>query len=175
LVGVVDADTAMNLPDFRASERTFQLVSQVAGRAGRGEHGGRVLIQTHGPRTPAIRFAAAHDYVGFATQELADRRHAGLPPVTRMARIVVRHQDYAKALEEGKAVAERMRAVGAGLRIEGPMPPPVERIAGYWRISVEVTAPTARRLLDALSAVRAAGLLKSDSRTAVDVDPASLM
>jgi primosomal protein N' len=92
-----------------------------------------------------------------------------------MARIVVRNQDYAKALEEGTAVAERLRAVGEGLKIEGPMPPPIERIGGYWRVAVEVTSPTARRLLDALSAVRAAGLLKSDARTAVDVDPASLM
>src|SRR5262249_52891636 len=97
LVGVVDADTALNLPDFRASERTFQLVSQVAGRAGRGAAPGRVIVQTYAPGTAAIRFAAAHDYTGFANQELAERRRAGLPPGRRMARIMVRHKDYAKA------------------------------------------------------------------------------
>jgi primosomal protein N' (replication factor Y) (superfamily II helicase) len=175
LVGVVDADTALHLPDFRASERTFQLVSQVAGRTGRGAAAGRVIVQTNGPNNPAIVAAAAHDYVGFATAELALRREAELPPVTRMARIVVRDRDYSKAAAEAKVLAEHLRAVGEGMKIEGPISPAVERIAGFYRVAVEATAPTARRLVDALSALRAAGLLKSDARTAVDVDPASLM
>jgi primosomal protein N' (replication factor Y) len=175
LVGVVDADTAMNLPDFRASERTFQLVSQVAGRAGRGVESGRVIVQTMGPKVPAILFAAEHDFVGFATRELADRRRAGLPPATRMARIVVRHQEYARALAEATILADHLRAVGPGMTIDGPMPPPMERIAGFYRIEVSATAPTARRLQEALGSLRARGLIRSDAMTAVDVDPTSLM
>jgi primosomal protein N' len=92
-----------------------------------------------------------------------------------MARIVVRDRDYSKAAAEAKVLAEHLRAVGEGMKIEGPISPAVERIAGFDRVAVEATAPTARRLVDALSALRAAGLLKSDARTAVDVDPASLM
>ena len=88
LVGVVDADTALSLPDFRAEERTFQLVSQVSGRAGRGTEPGITIVQTHSPRNPAIVLAAAHDYPAFAARECAIRRSAGLPPATRMARIV---------------------------------------------------------------------------------------
>src|SRR5690606_35874006 len=97
LVGVLSADTALFIPDFRAEERTFQLVSQVAGRAGRGAIGGRVVVQTLNPRSPSITLAAAHRYDAFAAQELANRRIAGFPPITRMARIVVRHEDNTKA------------------------------------------------------------------------------
>ncbi|MCA9099463.1 MAG: primosomal protein N', partial [Planctomycetaceae bacterium] len=82
LVGVVDADTQLHQPDYRAAERTFQLIAQVAGRTGRGEKGGRVLVQTTSPDEPAIQFAASHDYDGFAYRELAHRREAGYPPYT---------------------------------------------------------------------------------------------
>jgi primosomal protein N' (replication factor Y) len=112
LVGVVNADTALNLPDFRASERTFQLVSQVAGRAGRIEGGtGLVIVQTYAPHVAAIRFAAAHDYRGFATGELAIRRHAHppLPPISRMARIVVRDKDHDEALHQANVIAAVLR------------------------------------------------------------------
>jgi primosomal protein N' (replication factor Y) len=112
LVGVVNADTALNLPDFRASERTFQLVSQVAGRAGRTEGGpGLVIVQTYAPDVAAIRFAAAHDYLGFASDELAIRRGATppLPPISRMARIVVRDKDHDDALHQANVIAAILR------------------------------------------------------------------
>jgi primosomal protein N' (replication factor Y) len=180
LVGVINADTALSLPDFRAAERTFQLVSQVAGRAGRGEHAGRVFVQTLEPDAPAIVHAAAHDFESFAREELEFRAGANLPPITRMARIVCRDEDLAKAnaAAEGiaRALKEEGQAIGGGgLGVIGPMPCPVSRIAGFHRVSIEVVGPRRGLVQEALMRVRARGLLKSDARTAVDVDPIALM
>jgi primosomal protein N' (replication factor Y) len=93
LVGVISGDTALALPDFRAAERTFQLITQVAGRAGRGDSAGRVVLQTFLPEDPTIQAAIRQDFVGFAKTELAHRREVGLPPLARMVRIVLRDQD----------------------------------------------------------------------------------
>ena len=109
LVGVVHADTAINLPDFRAGERTFQLISQVAGRAGRSDKAGAVIVQTLAPHTPAVRFAARHDYEGFAREEPEQRERAGLPPFARMARIVLR-----RGLLGGVGAGGVARGVAAG-------------------------------------------------------------
>ncbi len=179
LVGVVNADTALTIPDFRAGERTFQLVSQVAGRAGRGAAAGRVIVQTMNPAEPAIALAARHDYAAFAAAELAVRRAAGLPPVTRMARIVVRDAKMEKArdgaAEVSVALQTAARTEGVGAQIMGPMPCPIARIAGQFRWAVEVIAGRASELHRLLAGVRARGLLISDARTAVDVDPVALM
>ena len=180
LVGVINADTALTLPDFRAAERTFQLVSQVAGRAGRGTIPGRVIVQTVDPSVPAIAYAAKHDYVGFANHELRCRADAGLPPATRMARIVCRDEDLQKAqmAAEDLAVALRRttdaRAPGS-VQIVGPMPCPIARIGGFHRLAIEMMSMSRGVIQDVLQAVRAEGLLKSDARTAVDVDPIALM
>src|SRR5262249_11511945 len=96
LVGVISGDTALALPDFRAAERTFQLITQVAGRAGRGDAPGGVVLQTFLPDDPTIRSAIKQDYIGFAKRELVSRREVGLPPYTRMARIVIRDQEPEK-------------------------------------------------------------------------------
>src|SRR4029078_1296664 len=93
LVGVVNADTALHLPDFRAAERTFQLVAQVAGRTGRGSRPGRVLVQTYCPENPAIIHAASHDYLGFVAVELPERRLRGFPPYARLVRLIARGPD----------------------------------------------------------------------------------
>jgi len=176
LVGVVSADTALAMPDFRAAERTFQLVSQVAGRAGRGERPGRVIVQTWEPHAPPIRYAAAHDYPSFAADELDQRGAAGLPPATRMVRIVCRDEDSAKAGEAARSLADALRETGGrGVRVEGPMPCPISRIAGQYRFAVEAYGPTAASLQAMLAAARSAGLLLSDAKTAVDVDPVALM
>jgi len=198
LIGVINADTALNLPDFRASERTFQLVSQVAGRAGRSEKTGRiarVIVQSLSPRTPAITLAAAHDYPGFARQEMEVRRSAGLPPIGRMARIVCRDKDGAKAearaaelvfalrefSEAGKSLAASMKRQRQGqtnpaaLRIRGPMPCPISRIAGRYRYAVEIMAPSPGPIQAALADLRRRGLVKSDEKTEVDVDPLALL
>ncbi len=113
LVGVINADTAISLPDFRATERTFQLVSQVAGRGGRSEQPGHVIVQTFHPDMPAIQLAATHDYPSFARQELAERQQCGLPPFARLARIVVRDPDHVRARTIAERTAEALRQVAA--------------------------------------------------------------
>ncbi|MCA9279558.1 MAG: primosomal protein N' [Phycisphaeraceae bacterium] len=174
LVGVVSADTAMHLPDFRAAERTFQLVSQVAGRAGRGDQPGLVIVQTMEPTSTAIVRAASHDYIGFATQELAVRTRSHLPPAWRCARIVVRDEDHDKALSRAQDLAQRIRAT-SNLTIDGPMDAPINRLHNQWRIAIELRAPGAGALLAPLRALRSQGLLKSDAKTAVDIDPVGMM
>lgn len=174
LVGVVSADTALSLPDFRAGERTFQLVSQVAGRAGRGEHAGRVVVQTFAPEDEAILAAAAHDFPRYASAELALRRAHALPPATRMVRVVCRDVDAESARSRAAELAGLLKE-HAGLRVAGPMEAPIARIATHHRWEVQAFAEKAGPLQAALTSVRSRGLLKSDSRTAVDVDPVSLL
>ncbi len=179
LVGVVSADTALNLPDFRASERTFQLIAQVAGRAGRGRHRGRVVVQTFSPGDPAIVQAAAHDFEGFAQTELKSREGVGLPPAGRMARIVLRDLDPAALERRGEAMARQLReavsALVAGVRVRGPAACAIARIADHHRIQIELMADTAAPIQRVLTALRNAGELISDTHTAVDVDPVGLL
>jgi primosomal protein N' (replication factor Y) len=176
LVGVLSADTAMHLPDFRAEERTYQLVSQVAGRAGRGGHPGRVVVQTLNPHAPSITRAARHDFVGFASDELGARHRAGLPPFVRMVRIVVRDEQHEKARTHALEIAELLRTHGdARVQVNGPMPCTITRIANFYRFGIEMLCPSPKPMQDAMQRVRAKGLLKSDSRVAIDVDPLWLM
>ncbi|MFO0786191.1 MAG: primosomal protein N' [Phycisphaerales bacterium] len=179
LVGVVSADTGLNMPDFRAGERAFQLISQVSGRAGRADSQGLVIIQTMEPGNPAIVLAAEHDYERFAAGELAARRAFSLPPQTRMARIVCRDEKQPAARERSAALAEWLRAwsgrQGGMIGVAGPLTPPVARVADQFRFGLEVTGSRAGLVQDALRAAREAGLLKSDAKTAVDVDPVSML
>ncbi len=179
LVGVISADTAIHLPDFRAAERTFQLVAQVAGRAGRGEHGGLVIVQTFSPEQPAIALAARHDYPTFAEREIACRREVGLPPITRMARIVVRDRDHLKAAAHARDLAGHLGRINhdhnLGVHIRGPMPCPIARVAEHYRHELQLLAPDAGRLQRLMTTLRNARLLKSDQHTAVDVDPVMLL
>jgi primosomal protein N' (replication factor Y) len=175
LVGVINADTGLSLPDFRSAERTFQLISQVAGRTGRGEKPGLVIVQTANPLDPAIVLASEHDYKGFAEMELALRRDSGLPPATRMARIVVRDEEFGKAQKHAAELGALLNETRTkDMQVLGPGPAPISRIAGFFRFSIEVMAPTAAELHAALARLRERGLLKSDARTAVDVDPVAL-
>jgi primosomal protein N' (replication factor Y) len=200
LVGVVNADTALNLPDFRAAERTFQLVSQVSGRCGRSAEAGRAIVQTFQPESPAIKLAAAHDYEGFAREELALREQFALPPWRRMARVVIRDADEEKARvmaeELARALAVAAQAMNGGtgapvttevsattgtgatpggIDIVGPMPCPIARISDRWRMQVEITAPNAASLGRFLTAARNAKILRPGETYAVDVDPVALM
>ena len=187
LVGVINADTSLAQPDFRAAERTFQLVSQVAGRAGRGEHPGTVIVQTMHPLEPSINLAARHDYHTFAKEELRLRHANGQPPCTRMARVVCRDPDARKAEQDAADIARLLRDEAARMKpaahtasrdavhIEGPMPCVLSRVADHFRFAVEITAADAARLMTILTTLRTAGLLKSDHKTAIDVDPVSLM
>jgi primosomal protein N' (replication factor Y) (superfamily II helicase) len=182
LVGVISADTALSLPDFRASERTFQLITQVAGRAGRGDFPGRVILQTFVPDDPTIKSALKHDYIGFAARELAARKEVGLPPYTRMARIILRHQDQPALHEISQKLAEKLTQAitdlgsdNTTITMTGPMPCPISRIAGYYRNQIVLKSPTPDPLQKVLKAVRAAGGLAKADEVAVDVDPVSLL
>ncbi len=182
LVGVIHADTALHMPDFRAAERTFQLVSQVAGRAGRPADGatqGRVIVQTMNPLAAPIQFAAAHDYRGFARAELAIRQEANLPPYGRMSRVVVRDEDQGDAMAHARDVAQALRNAQSTLnlpaRIRGPFPCALSRVAGQHRIAIELLAQSAGAVQQLLTLCRNQGLLKSDTHTAVDVDPVALL
>jgi primosomal protein N' (replication factor Y) len=182
LVGVISGDTALALPDFRAAERTFQLITQVAGRAGRGDAPGRVVVQTFLPDDPAIRFATRQDFPGFARRELASRREVGLPPYTRMARLILRDQDVLALNELGDALkgdlaaaAKQLTGGPDALRIDGPMPCAVARIAGYFRQQIVLYAADSRPIQQILAALREKGSLAKSDRIAVDVDPVSLL
>lgn len=176
LVGVINADTSINLPDFRASERTFQLVSQVAGRCGRADVSGRVIVQSFNPGALPIRFAANHDYEGFAHADLAVRMRSGLPPVARMARIVVRHEDHVKADAVAAELAARLRSIAApSIRVRGPAPCPISRVAGKHRRQIELMAPTARELQTVMTDARNRAWVKSDALMAIDIDPIALL
>ncbi|MGH7556668.1 MAG: replication restart helicase PriA [Gemmatimonadota bacterium] len=178
LVGVVSADTALHLPDFRASERTFQLLVQVAGRAGRGDRPGRVLLQTWMPTQAAIVAAAAHDYEGFYRSEVELRRGLGYPPGARLANVVVSGPDETSVARGTAAVDRHLRDRGLpGLRIVGPAPCPLERLRGRTRHHLLLKSEAASVLDDALwELVRREGdLLASADRLEIDRDPMSLL
>ena len=179
LVGVISGDTALALPDFRAAERTFQLITQVAGRAGRGDSAGRVVLQTFLPDDPTIQFAIKQDFVGFARTELGHRRDVGLPPMARMVRVVLRDQEQEKlhkySEELAAAMTEAIVADGNRVKMKGPMPCPISRIAGHYRNQLVMTAESAAPLQRVLRAVREKGALGKTDRIGVDVDPMSLL
>ena len=133
LVGVVLADTALALPDFRAAERTFQLLAQVAGRAGRGADAGRVIVQTFNPATPAVSCASTHDYAAFAEGELARRLRHGYPPFGRLLAVRVEGSEAgARRTAEALAAAARP-ALRGEVAMLGPAPAAIERIRGRTR------------------------------------------
>jgi primosomal protein N' (replication factor Y) len=183
LVGVVSADTALALPDFRAAERTFQLVSQVSGRAGRGEKPGRAIIQSFEPETPAIRLAASHDFEKFAAQELDDRRQFGLPPYRRLARLIIRHPGETECANRASSLADALAAIARShqaekrptVELRGPSVCAIARIAGKYRRQIELLADSAADISRVLAAARSQGLLRLGEELAVDVDPLSVV
>ena len=177
LVGVVDADTALHLPDYRGAERTFQLLCQVAGRAGRGIEPGEVVVQTHTPDHYAVAAAATHDYATFAREELALRQAAGFPPFSRLLRMLC--WSPRAALAEGAAarLAESLRpALPPGVDLWGPSQAPLAQLRGQhrWHLALRgPDGPTLRRLArEALA--RTEGRL-GGARVAVDPDPFSML
>lgn len=180
LVGVVEADTGMLLPDFRAAERTFQLLAQVAGRAGRHELEGEVLLQTRNPEHPAIQFALRHDFHGFALGELAERVALGYPPHGRLIGVEVKGPEAGatNALAErwGAALAREAQRV-AGVEVLGPVPAFVGRVKRWWRVHLLVKAPRqlpASVLADLVTTVRDRVGAPGGHRVNIDVDPVGL-
>jgi primosomal protein N' (replication factor Y) len=180
LVGVISGDTSLSLPDFRAAERTFQLITQVAGRAGRGDNPGRVVLQTFMPDDPTIQSALSQDYAGFALRELQSRKEVGLPPFSRMVRIILRDQNqdvlHKKSEELGAMVLEAVSNIPLpSIVVKGPMPCAINKIAGYYRNQIVLQSPRADLLQKVLASLREAGHLATSDRIAVDVDPVSLL
>ncbi|HJU86390.1 MAG TPA: primosomal protein N', partial [Gemmatimonadota bacterium] len=176
LVGVVSADTALHFPDFRSSERTFQLLVQVAGRAGRGNAPGRVLFQTWLPEHFVLTAAAAHDYEAFYGRERRDREALGYPPATRLANVVVSGPDPA-AVEEAIARVAADARRHEDLTVVGPAPAPLERLRGRWRHHVLLKATSPQPLDRVLRelARREEELVGGSSRLEIDRDPLSLL
>lgn len=155
LVGVISADVGLGLPDYRAAERTFQLLTQVAGRAGRGLLGGRVVLQTYQPEHYVIRAAAQHDYAGFYQREIAYRKDLGLPPFRRVLRLLYRHADAAKAEREALTVATQMRlrlkeGKSPSTDIAGPAPAFFSKISGQYRWQIIIRSPDPAALVRGL-------------------------
>ncbi|EYF00439.1 Helicase PriA essential for oriC/DnaA-independent DNA replication [Chondromyces apiculatus DSM 436] len=180
LVGVVNADAALSIPDFRAAERGFQLLVQVAGRAGRRDRPGKVLIQTRNPGHPAVSFAAAHDVEGFLTRELADREEVGYPPFARLALIRVDAPDEQVARDAiGKLAAQaRTSPEGLARRVDvlGPSAAPIAKLRGRFRFRVLLRAAERGPLRAAVAAVMA---VKDDVdrsvRVVIDIDPVAML
>jgi primosomal protein N' (replication factor Y) len=176
LVGVISADTALHLPDFRAAERTFQLVSQVAGRCGRGAAAGKAIVQTFQPRAAPIVLAARHAFEEFAEQELEQRSRFGLPPSRRMARLVVRDAGESTCVGLARQLVDDIRPHEMpGIEIRDPTPCPIARIAGRYRQQIELYGDSAATLTKFLTVIRNAGCLPLGEVVAVDVDPIALL
>ena len=165
LAAVIAADVTLNLPDYLAPERTFQLLAQVAGRAGRGPMPGRVLFQTYAADHYAIRAAARLDVDGFADQELPRRRLLGYPPASVLARLLVADPDRGRAEARGREAAAAVAM--PGVEVHGPLPSYVPRRAGRWRFQVVLRAADEARRAEALELV--------PGGVAIDVDPESLL
>jgi primosomal protein N' (replication factor Y) len=165
LVAVVAADTTLHLPDFRAAERTFQLLAQVAGRAGRGPRPGRVLIQTYAPDHHAVLAAARLDGDAFARAELPRRRALHYPPYAVLARLLVADPDRARGEARATAAADAVR--GTDVDVQGPVPAWIPRRAGRWRWQIVIRAadPASRRV----------ALERVPPGIGIDVDPESLL
>ena len=179
MVGVVDADTSLHLPDFRAAERTFQLVAQVAGRTGRGPKGGRVLVQTRQPDHPAIVFASHHDAEGFLAAEIELRRSPAYPPHTSLLHLVLSGEDQVAVGTRAAALADWCERTIARselpLLVLGPAPCPIERINERWRMHLILKGPPQALGRWVRTAAPRLGMPRGGVRISIDRDPDSLM
>ncbi|MBU8894346.1 primosomal protein N' [Corallococcus sp. H22C18031201] len=180
LVCVVMADTSLAIPDFRASERTFHLLTQVAGRAGRGKDPGRVLVQTYNPEAEPVKRVLAHDFDGFAHQELEWRKALAYPPYARMAsvRLEGEHPEQTASVARylGNLVGRHMPPASAGVRLLGPALAPIARIRGKTRWQLLVKGPTHASLAPLLARLEAAlAEVPSGVKVVLDVDPGAML
>jgi primosomal protein N' (replication factor Y) len=177
LVGVISADVGLGLPDFRAAERTFQLLTQVAGRAGRGDLTGIVLIQTINPDHYAVRMAASHDYQAFYEKELNFRRMMHYPPFTAMANLVVRSEKQEEALLLSAELGRLLTPVPESIKVMGPGEAPVPRLKNEFRYQMLIKSASRKILNEQLRRVRDFAVNHKWPATAlvIDVDPLTLM
>jgi primosomal protein N' (replication factor Y) len=176
LVGVVDADATLNFPDFRSAERTFALLTQVAGRAGRGDRPGRVLVQTRAPEHYALACAANHDYSAFYEQETAFRRALGYPPFGYLVNLVFAGNDSERTAAAADQLADALQVHAGDVELLGPAPCPLARLRGKSRVQLLLKAssrPPLQRLLQRLDPLRRT--LPNGVALSVDVDPLDML
>jgi primosomal protein N' (replication factor Y) len=174
LVGVVSADVGLGMADFRASERTFQLLTQVAGRAGRGEQAGEAIIQTLYPDHYSIQLACRQDYAAFYARELQFRKAMRYPPLVSLINTVVRARTFAGAMDDAADLVQRLRAESDRFRVLGPAPAPLGKLRGEYRAQLLIKGTNRKQMREAVAAAIAA---RSDlqRRVVVDVDPVSVL
>ncbi|HUY29072.1 MAG TPA: primosomal protein N' [Candidatus Binataceae bacterium] len=181
LAAVVLADVGLNMPDFRSAERTFQVLTQVAGRAGRGERAGRVIIQTRAPHHYSIRAAADQDYARFVRRELELRRELDYPPFARLAMVRIEGEDARRVARVAAVAAAALTRAAPSpeiLRVLGPAPAPIERIKQRYRWQVMLKSKELRPMRAALAAMRAEiGQMAEDNRVylIIDIDPVRML
>jgi len=177
LVGIINGDMGLGVPDFRAAERTFQLLTQAAGRAGRGTTPGQVVIQTLNPDHYAIRFAAAQDYALFYEKEIQFRRFMRYPPFAALANVVVRAERQEQALTWSGELAQMLTPPPETLRVLGPAEAPVPRIRNEFRYQMLLKSSSRQRLAAVLLSIRQHALEHKWNATSlvIDVDPMSLL
>ncbi len=174
LVGVIAADASLSLPDFRAAERTFQLITQVAGRAGRGDSPGMVVVQTHNPDTPSVAAACSHDFESFAKTELAERRELDFPPFVRLVLIEISGENHDTALARAKEAASFLAGrIPDGVESFGPIEAPIPRVKGRHRFHILVKSRRSAALRPILREL--AGAFRGPETITVDIDPSDLM
>lgn len=176
LVGIINADIGLHSPDFRAGERTFQLLTQVAGRAGRGETEGEVIVQTFSPGSPSIQHARHHDFAGFYAQEVSFREAFGHPPFSRMLLVRIRGLSEEKTTAVARRISSLLRQMAPeSVEVSEAAPAPLERSHGRYRYHVVLKARSGKLLghlaREALASLRVPG----DVVVTLDVDPYSLM
>ncbi|MDD5428188.1 MAG: primosomal protein N' [Candidatus Omnitrophica bacterium] len=174
LVGVVSADVSLNIPDFRASERTFNLLTQVGGRAGRGEDGGEVIIQTYTPGHYAILCAAKHDYEKFYHEEIIARKELQYPPFINLTKVTVRARNDALAAKVAGELKQAIARQAPSMLISGPAPAPILRMRGYYRYNIILKNKDRPAICELLKKVLGAFRKPYGVLIAVDVDPVSM-
>ncbi|MHC4570661.1 MAG: replication restart helicase PriA [Planctomycetota bacterium] len=179
LVGIISADTCLYLPDFRSNERTFQLISHVAGRAGRSVKKGTVFVQTFLANQPAIQFALRGDFEGFVKEELKHRKACNLPPFWRLAALVMRDRNFDKLEAACKVIREKIDDIierdGLKANVRGPMPAVISRIQRFHRMQIIIQAPEAATVQQLFSSLRASGPVQPKVKVAIDIDPVNLL
>ncbi len=177
LVGIIHADLSLHIPDFRAGERTFQLITQVAGRAGRGEVEGEVFVQAFTPFHPAIQYARRHDFVGFYDQEIEFREQLKYPPLARIALLTLKGRNEEKvklSAQHVRTELEKLVGTSADLVIAGPAPAPLARAETFYRYQLMLRTRGMSKLSRAIAQLQTTLALPDDVQMAVDIDPVDL-
>jgi primosomal protein N' (replication factor Y) len=178
LVGIVYADQSLHIADFRAGERTFQLLTQVAGRAGRGDVEGEVIVQAFTPFHPAIQYARRHDFGGFYEQEIEFREQLKYPPVSRVALLTLKGHNEDKVRFSAEHVRKQLEADlkdWKDLVIAGPAPAPLARAESFYRYQIMLRARQMARLSQSLAKFSSADALPDDVHLIIDIDPVALV